>query len=149
MAEVSLLLESKYDRPIKVMALIDTGASSTILNPDVLPEEYWIPHVQWFTAADGNDFCTKIISRPIRIQIFPNLSLQHQFLGSHKPGKDLVIGWDLLSQLFQRRLQLMPDGVKYKSYFQASKKPLFGIIFARHKGKIGLGMFSNLPCRVH
>ncbi|KAG8481584.1 hypothetical protein CXB51_026542 [Gossypium anomalum] len=33
-----------YSKPITIIAFIDTGAAETIMNPDVLPPEWWKPH---------------------------------------------------------------------------------------------------------
>lgn len=87
MAEVSLFLENKYEKPIKVMALIHIGASFTILDLVILLEDNWIPHTQWFTTANRKNFYTKVISKSICVYIFPNLSIKHQFLGSSQQGK--------------------------------------------------------------
>ncbi|KAL5575994.1 hypothetical protein UlMin_017693 [Ulmus minor] len=35
------VIPSKYSLPIKVAAFFDTGASFTIMNPDILPKEFW------------------------------------------------------------------------------------------------------------
>ncbi|KAL5548138.1 hypothetical protein UlMin_003369 [Ulmus minor] len=35
------VIPSKYSLPIKVVAFFDTGASFTIMNPDILPKEFW------------------------------------------------------------------------------------------------------------
>ncbi|KAK0604523.1 hypothetical protein LWI29_016500 [Acer saccharum] len=47
------ILESKYSKPINVIAYFDTGAHTSMMNPKVLPAHAWIPHVQYFRAADG------------------------------------------------------------------------------------------------
>uniref|UniRef100_A0A803NKP2 Retrotransposon gag domain-containing protein n=1 Tax=Cannabis sativa TaxID=3483 RepID=A0A803NKP2_CANSA len=35
------VLPTKYAKPIKVVGFFDTGASYKIMNPDILPKEYW------------------------------------------------------------------------------------------------------------
>ena len=35
------LLPSKYDKAIKVIAYLDTGAQKTMMDPDILPKEFW------------------------------------------------------------------------------------------------------------
>jgi len=35
------VLPKKFEKPIKVIAFIDTGAQKTMMDPDILPEEYW------------------------------------------------------------------------------------------------------------
>ena len=37
------LLPKKYAKPIPIRALFDTGAASSILHPEALPESYWQP----------------------------------------------------------------------------------------------------------
>jgi len=128
MLQVSLIPNS-YDIPIKVIALWDTGASSAILNPSVLPNQYWQNHTQLFKAANGDLFTTNLISKPIKLQFFPGLTFRHKFLGSFLPGKDLVLGWDIIQQLNSRKAFLTRQGLKFKSYFQpfSSSHNLFSI----------------------
>jgi len=45
------IITSKFAKPITVIALIDTGASCSILDTKVLPEEYWAPYVRYFNSA--------------------------------------------------------------------------------------------------
>ncbi|KAG8485185.1 hypothetical protein CXB51_021833 [Gossypium anomalum] len=54
----------KYSKPITIIAFIDTGAAETIMNPDVLPPEWWKPHVRKDVVV-GFDLYTK--ARQLRI----------------------------------------------------------------------------------
>ncbi|KAK1556952.1 hypothetical protein Q3G72_015133 [Acer saccharum] len=47
------ILESKYSKPVTVIAYFDTGAHTSMMNPKILPAHAWTPHVQHFQAADG------------------------------------------------------------------------------------------------
>ncbi|KAK4382060.1 polyprotein [Sesamum angolense] len=47
------ILQSPYDKPIKAIGFIDTGATKTMLNPEVLPDDAWRTHYEYFQAADG------------------------------------------------------------------------------------------------
>ena len=49
---------SKYANPVKVAAFFDTGASYSIMNPDILPPAHWKKKKQFFHAANGEAFCT-------------------------------------------------------------------------------------------
>jgi hypothetical protein len=90
------LLTSTYARPIKAIALFDTGAHRTILNPKVLPTHCWVTHKEYFRAADNQVFCTQLkTKKPITIQIMPQCSVKTHVLCSLLPGKDLVIGFDV------------------------------------------------------
>ncbi|WMV29652.1 hypothetical protein MTR67_023037 [Solanum verrucosum] len=42
---------AKWYRPIQVIAFMDTGAATSMLNPTVLPKEQCIPHFQYFNKA--------------------------------------------------------------------------------------------------
>ena len=42
------ILPTKYHKPIPVTSSFDIGASQTIMNPEVLPKELWVPHKQYF-----------------------------------------------------------------------------------------------------
>lgn len=62
-----MILTSKYAKPIKVIAFLDTGADSTIMNPKVLPKEWWMPHSKIFYAANRQEFSVNLISKPITL----------------------------------------------------------------------------------
>ncbi|KAF4375467.1 hypothetical protein F8388_024126 [Cannabis sativa] len=47
------VIPTKYSRPIKVAAFFDTGASYTIINPDILPPELWKKKKQYFHVANN------------------------------------------------------------------------------------------------
>ncbi|RYR24618.1 hypothetical protein Ahy_B02g058131 [Arachis hypogaea] len=50
---------SVYDKPIKAVALMDTGSCATVVKPHVLPKEMWAPFSKKFAAANrsyGSDF---------------------------------------------------------------------------------------------
>ncbi|GMN56938.1 hypothetical protein TIFTF001_026049 [Ficus carica] len=79
------VITSKYANPIRVAALFDTGASYSIINPDILPSAYWKKKKQFFNAANGEVFCTELISKPIKLEFFPGCSLIHKIIGSKLP----------------------------------------------------------------
>ncbi|KAK9045324.1 hypothetical protein V6N11_059209 [Hibiscus sabdariffa] len=106
----------KYDKPIEVIAFIDTGAAKTIMNPDILPPEWWKPHTRIFSTASNDEFATHLISKPITIQFFPGCSVRTTVLGSRLPGKDLVVGFDIYTQA--RFLRIVSDGLRYKQMFK-------------------------------
>ncbi|KAK8991028.1 hypothetical protein V6N11_062053 [Hibiscus sabdariffa] len=112
---VSICL-SKYDKPIEVIAFIDTGATKTIMNPDILPSRWWKPHTRIFSTASNEEFATHLISKPITIQIFPGCAVRTTVLGSRLPGKDLVVGFDTYTRA--KFLRIVPDGLKYKQMFK-------------------------------
>ncbi|KAH9752126.1 hypothetical protein KPL71_014577 [Citrus sinensis] len=67
------ILPSKFQRPIPAIGLIDTGAQRSMLNPHILPSEYWTQSEEHFKAVNGKLFTTSLITKkPIGIQIFPN-----------------------------------------------------------------------------
>ncbi|KAH9698141.1 hypothetical protein KPL71_023898 [Citrus sinensis] len=67
------ILPSKFQRPIPAIGLIDTGAQRSMLNPHLLPPEYWTDYEEHFKAVNGKLFTTSLITKkPIGIQIFPN-----------------------------------------------------------------------------
>ncbi|KAK8327455.1 hypothetical protein V6Z12_A11G183700 [Gossypium hirsutum] len=61
----------KYSKPITIIAFIDTGAAETIMNPNVLPSEWWKPYIRYFDSVADVPFATHLISKPITIQFFP------------------------------------------------------------------------------
>ncbi|KAK8579607.1 hypothetical protein V6N12_069922 [Hibiscus sabdariffa] len=51
----------KFEKPISIIAFIDTGAAETIMNLYVLPSEWWKPHVKYFNSAADQTFATHLI----------------------------------------------------------------------------------------
>jgi hypothetical protein len=108
LAPVSIFT-STYAKPIKAIALFDTGAHRTILNPKVLPPHCWVTHREYLRAADNQVFCTQYkTKRPITIQILPQCSVKTHVLGSPLPVKDLVIGFDVY---FKSKFKILPRGI--------------------------------------
>ncbi|KAL0300376.1 UNVERIFIED_CONTAM: polyprotein [Sesamum calycinum] len=111
------ILQSPYDKPIKAIGFIDTGATKTMLNPEVLPDDAWRTHYEYFQAADGQKFSTSLITKkPIGIRFFPECIIWLHVIGSKLHGRDLLIGFDLYHKA--QKLQVLPTGLKYKRYFQ-------------------------------
>ncbi|KAK8516554.1 hypothetical protein V6N12_038794 [Hibiscus sabdariffa] len=102
----------KYGKPIPIIAFIDTGATMSIMNLNVLPKNWWEPHIRYFTSASDQTFKTTLISKPITIQFFPGCFIQTTALGSSLPGKDLIMGFDLYTKI--KHLRILPTGIKYK-----------------------------------
>ena len=70
---------------------------SLILNPSILPPDYWENHTEYFRAANGKIFETSLITKkPIGIQFFPNYIIWQKIIGLDLPDKDLLLGFDIL-----------------------------------------------------
>ncbi|KAH9698103.1 hypothetical protein KPL71_023883 [Citrus sinensis] len=117
------ILPSKFQRPIPAIGLIDTGAQRSMLNPHILPSEYWTQFEEHFKAVNGKLFTTSLITKkPIGIQIFPNCVIWTKVIGSTLPNKDILLGFDILHQI--KHLQIIPTGIRVKSMF----KPFTAIV---------------------
>ncbi|KAH9658159.1 hypothetical protein KPL70_023380 [Citrus sinensis] len=57
------ILPSKFQRPIPAIDLIDTGAQRSMLNPHLLPPEYWTDYEEHFKAVNGKLFTTSLITK--------------------------------------------------------------------------------------
>ncbi|KAH9680193.1 hypothetical protein KPL71_026462 [Citrus sinensis] len=57
------ILPSKFQRPIPAIGLIDTGAQRSMLNPHLLPPEYWTDYEEHFKAVNGKLFTTSLITK--------------------------------------------------------------------------------------
>ncbi|KAK0572645.1 hypothetical protein LWI29_034803 [Acer saccharum] len=91
----------KYSNPVDVIAYFDIGSHNTMMNPTILPPEYWKSQEHHFRAADGKVFATHLISRKkIGIQFFPSFTLWVYVLGTPLPDKDILLGWDVFCQYF-------------------------------------------------
>ncbi|KAH9716984.1 hypothetical protein KPL71_021659 [Citrus sinensis] len=111
------ILPSKFQRPIPAIGLIDTGAQRSMLNPHILPSEYWTQFEEHFKAVNGKLFTTSLITKkPIGIQIFPNCVIWTKVIGSTLPNKDILLGFDILHQI--KHLQIIPTGIRVKSMFK-------------------------------
>lgn len=60
--QASILLD-KYEWLINVIAYMDTWAAKTIMNPYILPLEYWEPNHTYLCAAYGNTFLDRLIPK--------------------------------------------------------------------------------------
>ncbi|KAH9697717.1 hypothetical protein KPL71_023724 [Citrus sinensis] len=99
------------------IGLIDTGAQRSMLNPHLLPPEYWTDYEEHFKAVNGKLFTTSLITKkPIGIQIFPNCVIWTKVIGSTLPNKDILLGFDILHQI--KNLQILPNGIRVKSMFK-------------------------------
>ncbi|KAH9780668.1 hypothetical protein KPL71_008167 [Citrus sinensis] len=111
------ILPSKFQRPIPVIGLIDTGAQRSMLNPNILPPEYWTKYEENFRAVNGKLFTTTLITKkPIGIQLFPNCVIWTKVIGSTLPNKDILLAFDTLHQI--THLQIIPTGIRVKSMFK-------------------------------
>ncbi|KAH9698093.1 hypothetical protein KPL71_023880 [Citrus sinensis] len=91
------VIPSKFHKPVSVISFLDTGAQRSMLNPKILPPDYWDNHTEYFRAANGKVFETSLITKkPIGIQFFPNCIIWQKIVGSDLPDKDLLIGFDSL-----------------------------------------------------
>ncbi|KAH9744253.1 hypothetical protein KPL70_003621 [Citrus sinensis] len=87
------ILPSKFQRPVPAIGLIDTGAQHSMLNPHILPPEYWTEYEEHFKAVNGKLFTISLITKkPIGIKIFPNCVIWTKVIGSTLPNKDLLLG---------------------------------------------------------
>ncbi|KAG8498470.1 hypothetical protein CXB51_005019 [Gossypium anomalum] len=78
----------KYSKHITIIAFIDTGAAETIMNPDVLPSEWWKPHIRYFNSAVNHPFATHLInSHSEFLNKCPNPLWKNSELFIHLPFK--------------------------------------------------------------
>ena len=105
-------IPTKYAKLIKVAAFFDTGASFAMINPDILPPQYWKKEKKYFHAANGDVFATDLISKTITLQFFPGCFVAHKVIGSKLPGKDLIIGFDVYVK--KANLRILPTRLRYK-----------------------------------
>ncbi|KAI5400354.1 hypothetical protein KIW84_065296 [Lathyrus oleraceus] len=67
------VLGTKFSRPKKVIAYMDTGVRITMMNPGILPAESWVTHVSYFVAEDGKVLKTYLMTKEkIGIKFFPD-----------------------------------------------------------------------------
>ena len=111
------LLTSKYDQPIKVIAFFDTGASSSMINPAILPTTHWQKTHKVFRTVSGEIMVVNRISKPVIFRPFPGCEVRHKFYGSKGPARDVLVGFDLFHKLLKLKVRLDLDGLHWKSHF--------------------------------
>ena len=57
------VIPSKFHKHVSVIGFLDTGAQHSMLNPKILPLDYWDNHIEYFRAANGNFFETSLITK--------------------------------------------------------------------------------------
>ena len=73
---------------------------NSMLNPAILPTEYWKTQEEHFKVADGKIFTTKLVTKHlIGIRLFPNCVVWIKLIGSALPNKDLLVGFDIKSMI--------------------------------------------------
>ncbi|QHN84275.1 polyprotein [Arachis hypogaea] len=107
---------SVYDKPIKAVALMDTGSCATVVKPHVLPKEMWAPFSKKFAAANSEVFTINLISKkPVGLEIFAGQTTWLRVLGSYLPDKDVLFGFDAFFRT--HGLHIKPTGLSYKGQF--------------------------------
>ncbi|MED6177164.1 hypothetical protein PIB30_095422, partial [Stylosanthes scabra] len=110
------MMTSKYDRPIKAVALLDTGSCATIVKPHMLPPEAWVPFNKNFTAINQEVFTIDLISREnVGLQLFSEVTTWVRVLGSDLLDKDVLFGYDAYYRT--RGVSIWPNGLKHKKQF--------------------------------
>ncbi|XP_027158389.1 uncharacterized protein LOC113760009 [Coffea eugenioides] len=110
------ILLDKYSKPIPLIAFFDTGAHTSIMRKDIIPDSYWIPEVNKFRGADGNLFETRFVTKnPITLKLLPDCCVSSKFLGANFTGKDLLLGFDLYRQ---NKYLITGNGIKSKKFFK-------------------------------
>ncbi|RYR56599.1 hypothetical protein Ahy_A05g022296 isoform B [Arachis hypogaea] len=104
---------SIYYKPLKVVALMNTGFCATVIKAHVLPKEMWAPSHRKFAAANSEVFTINLISKkPIGLEIFAGQTTCLRVLGSYLPDKDVLFGFDVFFRT--HRLHIKPTGLSYK-----------------------------------
>ncbi|KAH9734711.1 hypothetical protein KPL71_017470 [Citrus sinensis] len=92
------ILPSKFHKLVPVIVFIDTGADTSMIDPSVLPSDYWENHSKLFRAVNGETFETTLITKkPIGIQFFPNYD--HRIMLSKKKSSIAKESIDFLSMV--------------------------------------------------
>ena len=96
------IISTKYAKPIKVAVFFDTCASFTMMNPDILPPQFWKKEKKYFHTANGDVFATELIRKTTTLQFFPVCSVAHKVINKVIKKADL---------------RILPTGLRYKQYF--------------------------------
>ena len=90
-----------------------------MMDPDILPQEYWKNEVAYFVAANGKVFITDLVTHaPIGIEFFPDCIIWTKVIRSKFPDRDLLIGMDVYTAA--DKLQIHSTRIKFKREFKPS-----------------------------
>ncbi|KAH9792634.1 hypothetical protein KPL71_004206 [Citrus sinensis] len=93
------ILPSKYHKPVPVIRFIDTGADTSMIDPSVLPSDYWEHHSKLFRAVNGETFETTLITKKPVDDKFPLPKNQTLFV--HLQGARIFSKFDLKAGFWQ------------------------------------------------
>ncbi|KAH9697996.1 hypothetical protein KPL71_023832 [Citrus sinensis] len=93
------ILHSKFHKPVPVIGFIDTGADTSMIDPFVLPSDYWEPHSKLFRAVNGETFETTLITKKPIDDKFPLPKIQTLFV--HLQGARIFSKFDLKAGFWQ------------------------------------------------
>lgn len=102
--------------PIQVTTFFDTSVAQAIANPIVLPSSLWKNQKTYFRIVDESTFATDFISQLVTIEFFPRISITQRILDSSLPHKDLVVGFDIVSD--ELGFKLNGNALKCRQFFQ-------------------------------
>ncbi|KAH9716893.1 hypothetical protein KPL71_021627 [Citrus sinensis] len=93
------ILPSKFQRPIPAIGLIDTGAQRSMLNPHLLPPEYWTDYEEHFKAINGKLFTTSLITK--------------KPIGSHDDHHQLLTQFYDIIMLLAKKSTIATDNIEF------------------------------------
>ncbi|KAH9801811.1 hypothetical protein KPL71_001168 [Citrus sinensis] len=92
------IIPSKFHKPVAVIGFLDTGAQRSMLNPKILPPDYWDNHTEYFRAANGKVFETSLITKK-PIDVNPTKATHLRM-----PPSDLTLAKQECTQLLRQGL---------------------------------------------
>ncbi|KAK6773836.1 hypothetical protein RDI58_029075 [Solanum bulbocastanum] len=91
---------------------------SSILNPIVLADDQWISYFQNFITPSKEILTTKLIKKHlVIIKFFMGLQFQTKLLGSAIVGRDLILWFDICTQL-KEQLEIRTNGISFRQTFK-------------------------------
>ena len=97
--------------------MLNTGATSFVLDPSILPSQFWTQHYKAFETVNRDVFETHYLSKRLFLQFFPTHQIGHKMIGTSAPGRDAIIGWDVIVQLWKHKVRALPNGLQFQSFF--------------------------------
>lgn len=106
-----------YEMPIIVARVFDTRTACSILKIQSFSPKICGMNINKSSRPPIMNIFQHWSVSPVKLQFFRECNGLHKLLGSSLPGKDIVIGFNIIQQLWAKHVIPLSNGLIYNSYF--------------------------------